>query len=71
MKKHSKNWLTTTQALEQIPLSRYELLMLVKAGHLQHGVHYLDKRRPEARRATYLWSPEAIMTWLSNNPEKR
>jgi hypothetical protein len=69
--KKSKNWLTTTEALEQIPLSRYELLMLVKAGHLKHGVHYLDKRRPEARRATYLWNPEKVMAWLTNNPEKR
>jgi hypothetical protein len=71
MAKKTANWLTTTEALEQIPLSRYELIMLVKAGHLKHGVHYLDKRRPDSRRATYLWNPEKVMDWLSNNPERR
>ena len=39
--------------------------------HLTHGVHYEDRRLPNARKANYYWCIDAIREFWSKAPQER
>lgn len=64
-------WVTTTQILKTVPYCRHSLYALINDGTLKHGYHYLDKRKPKAKRPTYVFSPEKMSEFITETPEKR
>lgn len=67
----SKDWLSTSEAANELGISRGHLLNLKSDGTFKCGKHFRDVRRKNAMRATYKWNLSALQKILNMGPEVR
>jgi len=67
----SRDWISTSDAANQLGISRGHLLNLKIDGTFKHGKHFRDIRRTNAMRATYKWNLPALQKILDKGPEVR
>lgn len=67
----SKDWISTSDAANELGISRNHLLNLKTDGTFKQGKHFRDIRRTNSMRATYKWNLPALQKILDKGPEFR
>lgn len=67
----SSDWVSTSDAAENLGISRKHLLNMKSDGAFKSGKHFRDIRRTNAARATYKWHLPNLHKLLSLGPEVR
>jgi hypothetical protein len=67
----SQNWISTSEAANELGISRNHLFNLKTDGTFKHGKHFRDVRRTDAARATYKWHLPNLQKTLDLKPEIR
>lgn len=67
----SSDWVSTSDAVNELGISRSHLFNLKIDGTLKSGKHFRDVRRINSMRATYKWNLPALQKILNEGPEIR
>jgi hypothetical protein len=67
----TSEWVSTTDAVAELGITRGHLLTLKEDGTFKAGDHWRDIRRTDAARATYRWHLPSLHKILSIGPEAR
>lgn len=67
----TSEWVSTTDAVATLGISRNHLLTLKNDGTFKTGEHWRDIRRTDAACATYRWHIPSLHKILSIGPEVR
>ncbi|MEG4579340.1 hypothetical protein QUA71_06855 [Microcoleus sp. MON1_C5] len=67
----SSYWVSTSDAAQELGISRGHLLHLKTDGTFKQGKHFRDVRRTNTNRATYKWNLPALQIILDKGPEVR
>ncbi len=64
-------WISTSDAVNELGISRNHLFNLKADGTLKQGKHFRDIRRKNSMRATYKWNLPALQKFLNLGAEFR
>lgn len=67
----SSDWVSTSNAAQELGVSRGHLFNLKSDGTFKQGKHFRDVGRTNAMRATYKWNLPALMKVLDKGREIR
>ncbi len=67
----SNDWVSTSDAVNELGISRGHLFNLKTDGTFKSGKHFRDIRRINSMRATYKWNLPALQKILNEGPEIR
>jgi hypothetical protein len=67
----SSDWVSTSNAVNLLGISRGHLFNLKSDGIFKSGKHFRDVRRINSMRATYKWNLPALQKILNEGPEIR